>query len=132
MTRNIDFTMISGHFLSFHIFYFVNLWVHDFTVVEWLNWLTTSDYGKKWIPEKIKQMSPIKGAESPDSQLAKETSALLSAGTPSYPWFYQRFPNGAEQGLGTILQEYCAGSKTREQTLASLDEYYQKLIKDKQ
>lgn len=100
--------------------------------VAWLNWLTTSDYGKKWIPEKIKQMSPIKGAQSPDSQLAEETSALLSAGTPSYPWFYQRFPNGAEQGLGTILQEYCAGSKTREQTLTSLDEYYQKLIKDKQ
>ena len=29
----------------------------------WLRWLTTSDYGKKWIPDQIKQLSPIKGVE---------------------------------------------------------------------
>lgn len=96
----------------------------------WLNWLTTSDYGKNWIPGKVKQMSPIKGAAAPEAQLAKETSAMLGAGTPSYPWFYQRFPNGAEQGLGTILQAYCAGGKTREQTLGELDKLYGTLVQN--
>jgi raffinose/stachyose/melibiose transport system substrate-binding protein len=98
-------------------------------VLAWLNWLTTSDYGKKWIPEKVKQMSPIKGAEAPGALLAKETAKLLGDGTPSYPWFYQRFPNGAEQGLGTILQGYCAGGKTRAQVCDELDTLYTKLVK---
>ncbi len=97
--------------------------------VAWLNWLTTSEYGKKWLPEKIKQLSPIKGVAAPKTQLAEDTVKLLGEGKPAYTWFYTRFPTGAEQGLGTILQGYCAGGKTREQTLGELDAYYQKLIK---
>jgi raffinose/stachyose/melibiose transport system substrate-binding protein len=97
--------------------------------LDWLNWLTTSDYGKKWIPAMIKQMSPIKGADAPDAQLAKETSAMLAKGIPSYSWYYQRFPTGAEQGLGIILQGYCAGQTDRAQTLDALDAAYTKLAK---
>lgn len=97
--------------------------------LEWLNWLTTSEYGKKWLPEKIKQLSPVKNAEAPKTQLAEDTVKLLNEGTPAYTWFYTRFPTGAEQGLGTILQGYCAGGKTREQTSEELDAYYKKLIK---
>lgn len=95
----------------------------------WLNWLTTSDYGKKWLPEKIKQLSPIKGVPAPKTQLAEDTINLLKEGKPAYSWFYTRFPTGAEQGLGTILQSYVAGQKNRQQTLAELDAYYEKLIK---
>lgn len=100
--------------------------------VEWLKWLTTSDYGKKWIPEKVKQMSPIKGAPAASAQLAAETVKLMGEGKPAYPWFDRRYPTGAEQGLGTILQGYCAGSKTRQQTLDELDALYQKLVKSAQ
>lgn len=95
----------------------------------WLRWLTTSNYGKKWIPEKIKQLSPITDSGSVDAQLAKETLSLLSSGAPNFQLYYQRFITGAEQGLGTVLQGYCAGSKTREQTLDELDSFYGKLIK---
>jgi raffinose/stachyose/melibiose transport system substrate-binding protein len=100
--------------------------------LDWLRWLTTSEYGKNWIPGKIKQMSPIKGAPAAAAQLAAETTSLLSAGTPAYSWYYQRFPSGAEQGLGTILQGYCAGGKTRDQILDELDAYYQNLLKGAQ
>ncbi len=96
--------------------------------LDWLRWITTSDYGKKWIPEKIKQLSPIKGAVAADAQLAKETIDLLAKNTPNFPLYYQMFPTGSEQGLGTILQGYCAGSKTREQTLDELDAFYTKLV----
>lgn len=97
--------------------------------LEWLRWITTSDYGKAWIPSKIKQLSPIKGAAAADAQLAKETINLLAANTPNFPLFYQMFPTGAEQGLGTILQGYCAGTKNRAQTLDELDAFYTKLVK---
>lgn len=97
--------------------------------LEWLNWLTTSEYGKNWIPAKIKQMSPIAGAVAPESQIAQETVRLLGEGVPGYPWFYQMFPTGTEQELGAILQGYCAGLTNREQTLDALDAAYTKIAR---
>ncbi|HKM06977.1 MAG TPA: extracellular solute-binding protein [Sphaerochaeta sp.] len=97
--------------------------------LDWLNWLTTSEYGKNWIPTKIKQMSPIKGAIAPDSQIAEETVGQLAAGVPGYPWFYQMWPTGTEQQLGAILQGYCAGQTNRAQTLDALDSAYAKIAK---
>jgi raffinose/stachyose/melibiose transport system substrate-binding protein len=95
--------------------------------LEWLHWLTTSDYGKAWIPDKIKQLSPIIGAKASAAQLAQATVKLLAAKTPNYPWFYQRFPTGTEQGLGIILQGYSAGQTDRQKTLDALDASYKKI-----
>lgn len=97
--------------------------------LDWLRWLTTSEYGKRWIPDKVKQLSPIIGADAPDSQVAQETSALLASGVPGYPWFYQMFPTGTEQQLGAILQGYCAGLTSRSETLDALDAAYTKIAK---
>jgi raffinose/stachyose/melibiose transport system substrate-binding protein len=94
----------------------------------WLKWLTTSEYGKKWIPDKIKQLSPIIGAKASTAELAQATVGLLARKTPSYSWYYQRFPNGTEQGLGIILQGYCAGQTNRQQTLEALDADYTKIV----
>ncbi len=95
----------------------------------WLRWLTTSAYGKAWVPDKIKQLSPIVGAKAATAQLAQETVKLLAAKTPNYSWYYQRFPTGTEQSLGIILQGYCAGQTTRQQALAALDAAYTKIAK---
>lgn len=95
--------------------------------LDWLEWLTTSEYGKNWVPGKIKQSSPIKGAAAPDSQIAQATSAMLAEGVPGYPWFYQMFPTGTEQQLGAILQGYCAGVTDRAETLDALDAAYDKI-----
>ncbi len=94
----------------------------------WLRWLTTSAYGKAWIPDKIKQLSPIKGAGAPQAQLAQATVSMLTAKVPSYPWYYQMFPTGTEQGLGIILQGYCAGQTSRQQTLDALDAKYRQIV----
>lgn len=84
-----------------------------------LNWLTTSDYGKKWIPAVIKQISPLNGAAAPDTQLAKET-AKAQADKITCPWWIFKGPDGIEQPFGTAFQNYAAGSATREQTKAAL------------
>ena len=97
--------------------------------LDWLRWLTTSEYGKNWIPGKIKQLSPIAGAKAPQSQIAEETVAMLGSGTPGYPWYYQMFPTGTEQQLGAILQGYCAGLTDRGATLTAMDETYAKIAK---
>lgn len=95
--------------------------------LRWLEWLTTSEYGVNWIPLKIKQPSPIKGAPAPEAQLAKETTDLLGNGVPGYPWFYQMFPTGTEQQLGAILQGYCADQTNRVETIDALDAAYTKI-----
>lgn len=97
--------------------------------LEWLNWITTSEYGKNWIPGKIKQMSPIIGASAPEAQIAQATAKLLADKTPGYPWYYQMFPTGTEQQLGAILQGYCAGITDRAATLDALDAAYTKIAK---
>jgi raffinose/stachyose/melibiose transport system substrate-binding protein len=94
----------------------------------WLKWLTTSEYGKNWIPDKIKQLSPIKGSKAPSAELAQATVAMLAQKVPSYPWFYQMFPTGTEQGLGIILQGYSAGETNRQQTLNALDAKYTQIV----
>ncbi len=95
--------------------------------LDWLRWLTTSEYGKNWIPGKIKQLSPIIGAAAPDSQIAKATVSMIDKGVPAYPWFYQMWPTGTEQTLGAILQGYCAGQTNRADTLKALDAQYAKI-----
>jgi raffinose/stachyose/melibiose transport system substrate-binding protein len=95
--------------------------------LDWLRWLTTSEYGKNWVPGMIKQLSPIIGAPAPDAQIAEETVRLIGEGVPAYPWYYQMFPTGTEQTLGAILQGYCAGETNRAETLAAMDSEYAKI-----
>jgi raffinose/stachyose/melibiose transport system substrate-binding protein len=98
-------------------------------VLDWLRWLTNSEYGKNWIPGKVNQLSPIAGAPAPNSDIARETTAMINNGVPLYPWFYQMFPSGAEEQLGTVFQGYCKGLTNRKDTITALDEAYAKLVR---
>ncbi|KUO77329.1 MAG: hypothetical protein APF77_19510 [Clostridia bacterium BRH_c25] len=82
-------------------------------VLDWLRWITTSDYGKSWIPEKIKQISPQVGAKMPDTMLAKETGTAI-ANKATSPWWIFIGPDGIEQPLGVAFQNYAAGSGRQE------------------
>lgn len=84
-----------------------------------LNWLTTSNYGKKWIPSVIKQISPLAGASAPDTQLARET-ANAQTNKITCPWWIFKGPDGIEQPFGTAFQNYAAGTSSREETKAAL------------
>ncbi len=92
---------------------------HRKETLAFLNWLTTSDYGKKWIPEVIKQISPLKGAAAPDTQLAKET-ATAQAKNITCPWWIFKGPDGIEQPFGTAFQNYAAGTASRAETKEAL------------
>ena len=43
------------------------------TVLDFLNYMCTSDYGRSWVPSVIGDISPLTGADAPDTQLAAET-----------------------------------------------------------
>lgn len=92
-------------------------------VLRWLDWLTTSDYGKAWIPEKIKQLSPQIGASTPDTQLAKETGKYIDEGNIC-PWWIFVGPDGIEQPFGVAFQNYAAGTTNRDQTKDALTKVF--------
>jgi len=92
-----------------------------------LNWIATSPYTKQtWFPKTAQNVAAVKGAGTPDNMLDEAAQKLIAEGVPTYPWYYQRFPTGLEQGLGVVLQAYTSGQTNREQTLAALDAAYQK------
>jgi len=89
----------------------------------WLDWLTTSDFGKSWIPEQIKQMSPQIGAAMPDSLLAEETAVYLDKGQTA-PWWIFTGPEGIEEPFGRAFQSYVAGTSTRDQLRSELNSLF--------
>lgn len=95
--------------------------------LEWMRWLVTSDYGKDWVPLKCKQMSTIKGAPMPKTQLAEDTLKFMKE-NKTYPWFKGYYVDGFEQIIGSTLQEYAAKSKTRAQTMDELSKLYEKAV----
>lgn len=92
-------------------------------VLNFLDWLTNSDYGKKWIPEVIKQISPQLGAEAPDTQLAKQTAQAQSDGI-TCPWWIFKGPDGIENPFGTAFQNYAAGTANRDETKDTLTQLF--------
>jgi len=95
-------------------------------VLKFFEWLTTSDYGKKFIPVENKQISTIKDAPFPDAQLAEATSQYIQNGV-TYPWVKGYWPDGYEQQAGEILQKYVGGMSSRNEIKADLDTTWTKL-----
>lgn len=92
-------------------------------VLNFLKWLTTSEYGKAWIPSVIKQISPVAGAAAPDTQLAKET-VVAQDSKITCPWWIFKGPDGIEQPFGTAFQNYVAGTASRAETKAALSRLF--------
>jgi len=91
-----------------------------------LNWLYTSDYGKKWFGEVAKVISPVKDATAPDMKIptafAELTKITPSSGAPvnySLDSFHQKF--------GEIIQAYIGGSKTKDQVIDEIQNAWTKL-----
>ena len=91
-----------------------------------LRWLVTSPTAKTWYSQQAKAMSAIKAPQTPPTMIDIDSLAQVAKGTPTYPWYYQRFPTGLEQGLGVVLQQYVTGQLNRQQTLDALDSTYAK------
>lgn len=84
-----------------------------------LEWLVTSEYGRAWIPQKIKQISPLKGAQMPDTPLSEETGSAIARCATSAWWIFEG-PDNIEQLMGIALQDYVAGRATRDETMSEL------------
>jgi len=86
----------------------------------WLEWLTTSEFGRSWIPSQIQQISPQRGAAMPDTMLAMDTAYFMATGQVA-PWWIFTGPEGIEEPFGRAFQSYVAGTSTRDQVRDELN-----------
>ena len=95
-------------------------------VVEFFNWLYTSDYGKQWFSNVAKVIPPIKDAPLPDLDMPKQMDELLKteksgdlAVNYSLDTFHQKF--------GEIMQAYIGGSKKKDAAIKEIEQAWQQL-----
>ncbi len=91
-----------------------------------LNWLYTSEYGKRWFGEIAKVIAPIKDATAPDMKIPKAFDELTKVTPPSgAPVNYSL--DSFHQKFGEIMQAYIGGAKTREQAIEEIQNAWMKL-----
>lgn len=83
---------------------------------DFLNWLYTSDEGKKMIINDFKFIPALSGYDSSDLQptdpLAKDILKYSKAGN-TIPWVFSGFPTGwSDKHLGADIQKYTSGDLT--------------------
>lgn len=85
-------------------------------IIEFFNWLYTSDYGKNWFSEIAKVIPPIKDVPLPNLQMPEQMREILKtdkAGDISINYSLDPF----HQKFGELMQAYVGGSKTKDQAI---------------
>lgn len=89
--------------------------------IAFLEWLFSSDTGKKYVSEKLGFIAPfntIKDNEKPSDPLAKEVLAWMEKDTESVAWTFASFPSeDFKNYFGDALLEYAQGKKTLDQVV---------------
>lgn len=82
--------------------------------IEFLEWLFTSDTGKKYVVEELGFIAPFNtftDDEKPADPLAKEVLAWMEKGVNSVPWTFATFPSeDFKNDFGDALLEYINGN----------------------
>jgi raffinose/stachyose/melibiose transport system substrate-binding protein len=89
---------------------------------EFLNWLVTSETGKRYITQEFKFVSGFKTIEA-----APEVIGPLSADVQDYinagkalGEFWLKYPAGMPNELGAVMHKYIIGQANRRETLQNL------------
>lgn len=84
--------------------------------IEFLEWLFSSETGKKYVTEKLGFITPFntfKETELPNDPLAKEISRYMNDDSvKNIPWSFTAFPSEAfKKDVGSALLDYVQGGK---------------------
>ncbi len=97
---------------------------------QFLNWLVTSEKGKKYITDEFKFIPAFKSIPAADTigPLGKDIQTYSQAGK-TLSWEFNKYPDGAMNEFGSQLQAYIAGKSTKEQLLEGLQQTWDSLKK---
>ncbi|MFM9281919.1 ABC transporter substrate-binding protein [Paenibacillus jiagnxiensis] len=96
---------------------------------EFLNWLATSETGKKFITEKFQFVPAFKTMEA-NPEVTGDLGMVVSEHAKSgriWTWNFPRFPKGYNHDNSSSMQAYIAGVITRKELLQQLQDSWDNL-----
>ncbi|CAM4054383.1 ABC transporter substrate-binding protein [Paenibacillus alkaliterrae] len=98
---------------------------------DFLNWMATSDAGKRYTVEEFKFIPAFTNIPFTPEQLGDIAASIseYSKAGKTLPWIWAMLPDGTTQEFGASIQAYVGGKLTKEQLLQSFDTTVQKLLK---
>ncbi|GGF97326.1 ABC transporter substrate-binding protein [Paenibacillus abyssi] len=95
-----------------------------------LNWMVSSEVGKRFIVEEFKFIPAFKSIEVKDEEvlgdIANDIIKYSQEGKVlSWNWF--KYPEGVVQEIGSTMQAYISGKQTKEQMFESFDKSWENL-----
>ena len=91
---------------------------------DFLNWLVTSDTGKKYVVNEFKFIPAMKSIEVTDDRVLGPIAADIikySKENKTNGWYFSQMPEGLPQELGSEMQAYVAGKVNKEQLLQNIE-----------
>lgn len=75
----------------------------------WLNWLVSSDSGKRYITEEFKSVPAFKSIQGKDFKGLNQALAAYATDGKVFSWSFPRLPTGAINDIGAVMMKYLAG-----------------------
>ncbi|WP_379131199.1 ABC transporter substrate-binding protein [Paenibacillus sp. sgz500958] len=94
-----------------------------------LNWMVTSETGKKYLTQEFKFIPAETNIETKAEDIGQVAVALQEKSATALGWNWDMFPDGVTQGFGAAMQEYLGGQISRDQLLEKLDKAVQDIVK---
>lgn len=90
---------------------------------DFLNWMVSSQEGKTALTKDFKYIPSFKNIDAKAEDIGPLGAALLQyiKDGKTYSWQFMKYPEGAGQVFGSILQAYVGGQKSRDETEKALD-----------
>ncbi|AQX54345.1 ABC transporter substrate-binding protein [Priestia flexa] len=98
---------------------------------DFLNWMVTSEEGKRALVEEFKYVPAFKTIEADAKDIGPLGAEILkySEEGKTMPWQFMKFPDGVKEEFGASLQEYVGGQVTEEELFKSFESTWDKLKK---
>lgn len=98
---------------------------------EFLNWLVSSEEGKKYITKEFKFIPALKTITADPKDLGEIAGDIMkySKENKVLSWNFAKFPDGAAQEMGASMQAYIGGQKTKDQMFDEFNATWDKLKK---
>lgn len=94
-----------------------------------LNWLVSSETGKKYLTKEFKFIPAETNVETDAADIGQVAVAVKEQSDKALGWNWDMFPDGVTQGFGAAMQEYLGGQLNHEQLLDKLDKSVQDIVK---
>ncbi|GKU77341.1 ABC transporter substrate-binding protein [Paenibacillus sp. L3-i20] len=96
---------------------------------EFLNWLVTSDAGKKYVTKEFKFIPAFKSIKASSEDLGQLGTEVMtySQADKVLSWNFKKFPDGSMNEFGNHVQAYIAGKSDRERLYEDLQKAWDNL-----